>query len=413
MYCWPEGTKIVIYGNNRLTEKICVFYRHCFDIQYIIAHNEDELKKSGPYNIPVVGPGRAFLDSKTDDYKILVANNNPAAFYLFKHMKPYDQYIPYAFFDYDSIDIALLESLTDSVNLKETVRKLKRGRQGAILHGNCQMRMIELYLNSSKAFRERYIILKIPRIFEFNESNLKIMDSDVLRENTDLLIYHKIKPNNRFGEKLSSDYLKSRLRKDAVKLEVSNLWFSGYFPQAERNTENVLNSLQYSGLFPYGDKYVRQLKLSGHSKDDIIGKIQDRNFVSREEIETCVEHNFSEMESREQTADIRMLDFVRSNYKERLLFHSPNHPTHFLMKEITKRILNRLGIDDACFEKEYWQKLRWNLRGQDMPIYPSVADYYHINDDEMLYYANAGILDKMLTLEEWVSLFYDSLADRV
>lgn len=126
MFCYPEGTKIVIYGNNRLTEKICVLYRNLFDIQYIIGHNQQEMEKGSLYNIPVVGMGREFIKGKEDDYKILVANNNPDAYYLFKHLKPYDQYIPYAFFEYETIDITTLEQLTDKNHLNETVRKLKR-----------------------------------------------------------------------------------------------------------------------------------------------------------------------------------------------------------------------------------------------------------------------------------------------
>lgn len=271
--------------------------------------------------------------------------------------------------------------------------------------------MTELYLNSSKAFRDNYIILTIPRIFEFNNNNIGILDSDVIRDNTDLLIYHHIKPNNRFGEKLSSDYLISKLKTEAISLSISNLWFSGYFPQAERNEHNVLTSLQYSGLFPYADKYVRSLKLKGYNKDDIIAMVQDLNFIKDDEIEACVNNNFTEMEQRERTVDIKMLDFVRRYYKKRLLFHSPNHPTHFLMKELTRRILLRVGISDVHFDKEYWQSLRWNLRGQDLPIYPSVASYYNIDTNEMLYYSNAGIINKMLSFEEWVSLFYDSLDD--
>ena len=411
MFSYNPQTDIVIYGNNRLTDKLCVFYRNMYKIRYIIAHTEAELARGNLYGIPVVGVGPDYLQVKADDYKIVVANNNIAAYYLFKSMTPFDQYLPAAFFEFETLDMALLAKYigNDSQVLAATVSKMKNGKKGVVLHGNCQMRLVQNYLLSSQKFCEDYVILSIPRVFEYTDDSLWVIESPALWDNTDVLIHHIVGDNNRFGAALSSNGFIARLHEGAVHISIANLWFSGYFPQIVRNQKNVLTALQQSGLFPYGDKNIDLFYQRGQSFSSIMQTIGRLDFYSAQAIETNIEKDFSVEAEREQHIDVKMLDFVKANYKKRLLFHSPNHPTHYLMQEETRRLLARLGIRQAKFDKEFWNRLRWDLRGQDVPIYPSVAQYFGFDLSQMLYLSNSVIYDKFLTFEEWCLLYYNTL----
>jgi hypothetical protein len=69
---------------------------------------------------------------------------------------------------------------------------------------------------------------------------------------------------------------------------------------------------------------------------------------------------------KEQSCDIKVSDYILQNYKINKLFHMPNHPSHLVIKEMTKQILKKLNIDYSMFDREF-ENNNYNL-GCDVPF---------------------------------------------
>ena len=419
MFAWPKGTKVVVFGNNPLTEKIYYKYRTYYDFvgvydQKLEAHLE-KAPKFGRLGLPVFDTKSGFY-RKQCQYKIIVAfgNEEPCRVLLRAGYLPYDDFIPACFVEYDEIDILKLRKYIGDDYLTQTVSKLKNGKDGVILHGNCQMTAIINYLKASSRFNQKCVILATPRVFLYDSEKLQLIDSEALWQNVDWLIYHKIKATNRFGAKLSSENFCEKLKCEANKICLTNLWFTGYFPQAEKNSNNVLAYFQMSGLFPMGDKNANELAKKGMPSDEIIRRLSDEDFYSAEEVLAHVKESFSDMEQREVGCDVKMLDFIKENYNKRLLFHSPNHPTHFVIEEMAERILNKMNLGGGEFQHRWWIPRQHSLRRQDIPIYPSVLKalgMQKLRDVDMVYFSNAVIDNTPLDFAGWLSLYCSACLD--
>jgi hypothetical protein len=57
------------------------------------------------------------------------------------------------------------------------------------------------------------------------------------------------------------------------------------------------------------------------------------------------------LKNKEQTCDIKISDYILKNYKTKQLFTMPNHLTHYIFKEMSKQILDKLEIDYSNFDK--------------------------------------------------------------
>ena len=412
MYCYPKGTDIIIYGsNNKFTKKLILQYGNYYKIHYIAEHLCSVSDGESVLGIPMKRIEKDFYTHK-HDYKIIIAYDPPDASTVFRKngFVPVKDYIPRWLIEYDDIDyIRLLEWFGEDY-IKQTIKLLLNGRKGCVLHGNCQTRLIDIYLKSNLYFRCNYGIIKIPRIFEFNAESIKAVQSPDLWDNIYIYIYHDIKKNNKFGEQLASEHFKKFLKPSSISLCITNLWFTGYFPQRIANSKNVLTEYQQSGLFPNGDCNIDKLVSDGESINSIIEKVSDYNFYDRKTLIQNVNAQFADLEKREQICDIKMLDFIKKNYRKHLLFHSPNHPTHLVMKEVTRRLLIKLGINDTTFQQEWWCEKMWNLRGQDMTIYPSVIKHLKLklpvrDIDDMVYFSNNAVDRTPLSFEEWIKRY--------
>ena len=365
--------------------------------------------KFGRLELPVLDTKSGFF-RKTCPYKIIVAYGQIEPYQALQRLGfiPYDDYIPACFIEYDEIDILKLRAYIGDKYLIETVRKLKNDRLGVILHGNCQMTVLANYLKANEEFNKKFILINTPRIFLYDKAKLMLLDMPALWENTDWLIFHQIKTDNRFGKKLSSDYFVDHLKESARKLCLCNMWFTGYVPQAIKNKNNVLTYFQMSGLFPMGDRNADDLALRGFSTDEIVKILSDPNYYTRQEMLSHIEIQFADICQREKYCDVKILDFIKENYNKRVLFHSPNHPTHFLMAEVARRVLRFMGINDVSFRHQWWIARLHSLRGQDMPIYPSVFKALSMDGlmkEDLIYFANAGIDSRPLDFEGWIRLY--------
>lgn len=265
-----------------------------------------------------------------------------------------------------------LSEFKDYIYYEWTDKKL------VLLHGNCHMSIIRLFLLSSKTFSKQYSIYPNPLICENKEGKIE----KAVLERCDLWIHQDIKMDNGYSYFLSDEHIRNFIRADAVEIVIPNLFGLGraFFPQSEGNQRNnkIKNGEDTNGMFPRADKVIDKCVEQGMKKEDIIGFCMSGDSISRVEIEENFRLYVKKMRMREQGWDIKIVDYILENYKKQKLFYDMGHPVNDVLEVISAGVLEKLGITgESIFADE-------NLDGHEEPVYPAVIETLGMNWDNGL-----------------------------
>lgn len=298
---------------------------------------------------------------------------------------------------------------------------LLENKKIAVIYGNCQTGYYDRLFATCKPFYSDYIIVETGKVCEYAEDmywNTLLHDKDFW-ESVDLFIYQTVDEANRFSPLVASDNILRLLRSDCKRVNIVNLFFDGYFPQLAKSTARLLSHIQQSGLFPFGDKYVDGFLEQGKTLSEILSRVKREDFIPLDEIKKGAESSLKELERREKTADVKIVDYLRAHYKEKQLFYSTNHPCCEVLDEYARRIFQFIGEKYARDfpDKEDVFLQRETLQGQDIPVYPSVIRALELEQYEKRYYPNRYMLnhaDTLLDFEEYMTLYIQvcSLSDQ-
>lgn len=223
------------------------------------------------------------------------------------------------------------------------------GKKIAVLNANCYGRIYKKYLCQSQCFTTEYILWEVPLI-HFNEE--RCISNDLLRA-CDLYIHQDIRKDNRFGFQLSDEYILPQLKESCRIITVPNMVGMGkwMFPTGTSKPER-----QYRGgkVGPFFRDFVidnayEQFKSVKKIKKYIL---KEKPF-SEKEVKDLFSDFIMKLKEREKNWDIMISDYILENYKTEKIFYDADHPGEGVMKEITKRIGVRLGINDIDGEIEY------------------------------------------------------------
>ncbi|WP_129709822.1 WcbI family polysaccharide biosynthesis putative acetyltransferase [Priestia megaterium] len=233
-----------------------------------------------------------------------------------------------------------------------------------IVYGNCQTRPIREYLMSSKSFNAIYTIVNIPPVHLCNrKTGLDQQYLDTLSK-CDLFIYQPV--SEAFSYLLSSNYILSKLPDKCISIKFPISYFTGYHPQ-------------YTGgkNIPYADKNIISLLKLGKSKQEIISILSADNFYTFHEVKANLDATLQELKRRDTILDITLDNFVEQNYKDTNLFYTVNHPSYYVTRYLSIKILNKLGISGKEISNIKLQDLYFI--GFMQPIYPSVIKHLNLS----------------------------------
>lgn len=321
------------------------------------------------------------------------------------------------------IDYRLMrEQIPDSVCVA-ILKQIKNisGKKIFTSFGNCQIYKISNFILNNVQFQKEYITVTIPLVFSYSPYDVQEMlvnNADELFGLFDLFVTQYIKEKNRFYPEFATKYISKKLRDDAKRILIPNVYFDGYFPQLKRETDFTSN---FDAKFPIDDKFVDEIMSNSEMNPDIeqiLDIICDENFIPADVIQAGIDRSLNELKNREWICDVKMSDYVENNFRDQQILFTPNHPTPFLIFETTRRILKFLGIKSDSFvdQKSAFDNENqiYSLIGQDVPIYPAVKKYLDLNLCLEQYYANnrvwdfrAGFRDYMrqYILERWADKF--------
>ena len=318
MLSLDKQKKYIIWGTGIIAMRF--FCSHCehISIEYFVDNNVDSEYKNILFNKEVKNPANIDFSGK---YVIVACQNVSTYFEIKKQlchvgMKEFTDFAYYVFYE----------------------------KEIAIIHGNCHTRVIRKMLESSSDFLEHYFIYPIPQVQYL--INAKI--SEDLLDNVDIFIHEDIQVDNSIGYYVSDEYMYSKLRPDVKNIIIPHLFGLGsfMFPQSEYNP----SLCRWAGsknitCFVSRDRIIDSAILNGYDLKSIKGLIKEQVF-SEEEIKNNFEYYISKIKERENAWSFRISDYILENYKKEKLFYDQNHPTNSLLKEISIRILQELGIQE-------------------------------------------------------------------
>ena len=219
-----------------------------------------------------------------------------------------------------------------------------------LFYGNCQCNAIKLILNLPSYY-------KIFTIECFSTTMENDEFTNIIK-NSDIIITQPIMDNYRDKDYLSTKYLIANKKSDCKVILFNPFYFNFYYFDLTYKKINDNELLKVPIDYHYNDmitsyklklpieKYFEYYVDNIYYKNyDDLHKLADESFI---ELENRYKSMFEEyVNNNYNIIPIYITDFIKNNYKDRLLFYSMNHPTKFLLQLICEEIVKILAIENS------------------------------------------------------------------
>jgi hypothetical protein len=216
-----------------------------------------------------------------------------------------------------------------------------------LFYGNCQL----------------YAVLKTLNLpHNYKTFNLICWDSDIVKEDftniinkCDIIITQSIGDNYRNVDYLSTSYIIQHKNPNCKLIIFDSCYFDFYYFDLTYKSFNG-NSLRE----PIDYHYNKMIECynNGYSIEYYIDNVVNNlNLKTYEELERLAENSLSELHNRYVNNKIKyngnnihiisIHDYIKLNYKDKLLFYSMNHPTKYIIQFISEEIINILQIKNT------------------------------------------------------------------
>lgn len=208
---------ILSYGNNLNPIRFLIKYLNKFDFE---GFYQDNIIHKREFGIDFLSQEQVTAKLKEQNIQLIsfkdgreLSRENTT---LINHgLRPVIDYIPqFAFFENRIINFLKLSELFAVDNLETYFLYLRsHHKKICLIVGNCQTKAITELISVSEELTEDYAIIDIPRICDFPKYDINIDKLNLLIRNSDLIITQQIKTSNKFTPILSTEYLKSNIKK--------------------------------------------------------------------------------------------------------------------------------------------------------------------------------------------------------
>jgi len=191
-----------------------------------------------------------------------------------------------------------------------------------VCFGNCQAMQITRYLRTYLNQNDYTILLYSNYDGKFTtEETVKAISL------ADIIIYQ---PLSHHYKDLSSKNIRKIAKKDAKLVSFPYIYNNGLY------------SLETDGEKIIGKDAILKLYKKGYSKEEII-KMREQGKIDFK-LKKKFKKSLNIMREREKDLDIKLVDFIEQNYKEKQLFLSHNHPTNLVFNQLFFQLVEILGI---------------------------------------------------------------------
>jgi hypothetical protein len=214
-----------------------------------------------------------------------------------------------------------------------------------LFYGNCQVGAVQKTLNLQN-FKEE-------RIWCFN-TEISCFDFTNLIKKSDIIVTQPINDNYKGKSYLSTKYIIENCKNDCKIIIFDSCHFDFYYFDLTYKFLNPNELLvkpidyHYNGMI---DCFKNKLSIENYIHD----YVDNIDLKTQDELEELANKSLNELKrrynetfERYKTNDnvyiISTHDFIKENYKNKLLFYSMNHPTKYLIQFICENIVNILRM---------------------------------------------------------------------
>ena len=229
-------------------------------------------------------------------------------------------------------------------------------KKTCLIHANCQGEPLEELLKLSHSFSEEYETRHFTNY-------LREPIPDELITDCDLFLYQYVGEN--WGE-LSSENLCSKLAPTARSIAFPSMFFKSYWPL----WTNVPG-------FDYPDIFLESLLERELTESQILHLYLNSKLSRIYDFEELTLESKRHERNKETHTDIKYVDFIEENFRQRRLFNTVNHPRRELMVHTANSILDQLEMNPLCADAVKMQPD--TFPEFELPIHPQVAEHFGLD----------------------------------
>jgi len=213
-----------------------------------------------------------------------------------------------------------------------------------LFYGNCQIGAVLKTLNLPNI----YNIIHIPCWNE--EINKDYFINQIKKCN--IIITQPINDNYRDVDYLSTSFIIKNKKADCKLIIFDSCYFNFYYFDL---TYKMFNDNVLHKPIDYHYNKMIECYINNNSIEYYITNfVNNLDLKSSEELEKIAENSLDELQSRNKTNKekyndkymyiISTYEYIKNNYKDKLLFYSMNHPTKYVIQFICEKIIDILQI---------------------------------------------------------------------
>lgn len=107
----------------------------------------------------------------------------------------------------------------------------------------------------------------------------------------------------------------------------------------------------------------------GERNIDTIVQYLETDIYSKQYVEDNLQNCFKKWEERDQHCDVKIMDYIKAEYKNQRLFYEPANPCNNVLRKISERILELLDID----QNEVYE-IGERIATSELPVYKCVKE---------------------------------------
>lgn len=211
-----------------------------------------------------------------------------------------------------------------------------------LIYANCQGIGIKHFLNKSEHIRNNYKIEHI-RIDELVNKQLELNIEKL--KNTDVFIHQYL--DEKHGNICTNNILKY-LKPDCKKISFAYIYNNSFYPT--KGPEVILDKFIHKKCTIIYDnsEVIIDLINSGFLLEQILDLYDNNKIDFKYELRWNNTNNV--LEQKESNCDVKVLNFIKSNFSKQRLFLLENHPSSIVFIEIVNQILDILNLDRINIE---------------------------------------------------------------
>lgn len=282
--------------------------------------------------------------------------------------------------------------------------------------GYCQFDIISQILTKVKSINQEFLLESVRVGKDTVKTSYKFQDCKDMVKICDFLVSIPLI----IAEGKRDFDFEELLPKDAKALIIPSIVFRGYYPYKDDNID-ARHKYTYDRRthwpFKHAENVLDELILKGLNDDEIYEEVMREDFIDKSVIQKNLKLAYKSIQISESTADIKILDYIKENFTDHMLYRDGLHYQNDLYFELARRVAKYLNLD--VIDEINSQELEAEKTGKqyhaftEIPVLPCVAKALgldFITDDTLwrVRFTEKGqeITSKyeirMMTRKEWI-----------